>query len=299
MRFEQLMRAVLFLGVAAGPAIAQQPQSETKDWAAVESAMGRKGQAQPDGVFKFGMPRSDMQVTVGDTKVKAGLALGSWAGFERKGQEAIAMGDLVLTESEVESVMMKLKQEGFDITALHNHLLGEQPRVMYMHFFGHGDAAQLAKSLHDALALTKTPAASSTGASTAAEPAFDAAQVARTLGHNGKMNNGIYQVSVARAEKIMDHGMEIPPSLGVATAINFQPTNSGRAAITGDFVLVAEEVNNVIRELRGHGIEVTALHSHMLTDQPHIFFMHFWANDNAVKLAEGLRSALDKTNSAK
>jgi biotin operon repressor len=299
MRFEQLMTAVFFLGVAARPATAQQPQSETQDWAAVESAIGRKGQAQPDGVFKVGMPRSDMQVTVGDTKVKAGLALGSWAGFKRMGQEAVAMGDLVLTESEVEPVMMKLKQEGFDITALHNHLLGEQPRVMYMHFFGHGDAARLAKSLHDALALTKTPAANPAGARAAAEPAFEAAQVARTLGHSGKMNNGIYQVSVARAEKIMDHGMEIPPSLGVATAINFQPTDSGRAAITGDFVLVAEEVNNVIRELRGHGIEVTALHSHMLTDQPHLFFMHFWANDNAVKLAEGLRTALDKTNSAK
>ena len=299
MQVPKVIVAVVCLGIAAGTATSQQSQSTTQDWSSFESAMGRKGQAQPDGAFKFGMPRSDMQVTVGDTKVKAGLALGSWAGFKRMGQEAVTMGDLVLTESEVEPVMMKLKQEGFDITALHNHLLGEQPRVMYMHFFGHGDAAKLAKTLHDALALTKTPAASPAGTSASAEPEFDAAQVARTLGHTGKMNNGIYQVSVARAEKIMDHGMEIPPSLGVATAMNFQPTGSGRAAITGDFVLVAAEVNNVISELRGHGIEVTALHSHMLNDEPHLFFMHFWATDNALKLAEGLRAALDKTNSAK
>ena len=275
-------------------------QAAAGEWKPVEDAMGRSGQMQPGDVLKFAMPRKDLKVTVKGVNVKPGLALGSWAAFKRDGNGAMVMGDLVLTDDEVEPVMMKLQQGGIEQTAVHNHLLHESPRVLYMHIVGHGDPAQMAKAIHDALALTKTPGPDKTQAPAApADLGFDQKQVEQALGHTGKVNGGILQVAVPRAEKIDDSGMEVPPSMGVATALNFQPTGGGKAAITGDFVLLGKEVNPVIKALRENGIEVTALHSHMLTEEPRLFFMHFWANDDAVKLAKGLRAALDNTNSAK
>jgi hypothetical protein len=267
------------------------------DWKDVDAAMGRAGQDQPDGTHKFSLPRKDMNVTVSGVQVKAGLALGSWVAFAHSGKSDMAMGDLVLAEDEVGPVMQELQSGGIDITALHNHLLGESPRVMYMHIHGMGNAASLAKAIHAAIAKTKTPEASP--ASAPPELDIDTKQIDQILGHGGKNNGGIYQVSVPRAEHIMEAGMAIPNSMGLATALNFQPTGSGKAAITGDFVLIAKEVNPVIKALRENGIAVTALHSHMLEEQPRLFFMHFWANDDAVKLAKGLRAALDQTNSAK
>jgi len=280
--------------LAAISAHAQQPAPS--EWKPVEDALSRKGSTQPGDVFKFGMPRSDLKVTVAGTPIKAGLALGSWLAFKKVGDGAIVMGDLVLIESEVEPVMMKLQQEGIEQTALHNHLLNENPRVMYMHVAGHGDPGKLASALKDALALTKTPAAVPAAASAQQNLGIDVAQIDKTLGFQGKNNNGIYQFSIPRAEAIHDMDTEIPPSMGTATAINFQPTGNGRAAITGDFVLIGREVNPVIRALRDNGIQVTAVHSHMLTEEPRLFFMHFWANDDAAKLAQGLRAALDKMN---
>jgi uncharacterized protein DUF1259 len=272
--------------------------SAPADWKDVDAAMGRAGQDQPDGTHKFALPRKDMNVTVNGVQVKAGLALGSWVAFKSTAHgDAMAMGDLVLAEDEVAPVMQELQSGGIEITALHNHLIGETPRVMYMHIHGMGKAASLAKGIHDALAKTKTPEASP--ASAPPELDIDTKQIDQVLGHNGKNNGGIYQVSVPRAEHITEAGMAIPNSMGLATALNFQPTGGGKAAITGDFVLIGKEVNPVIKALRENGIAVTALHSHMLEEQPRLFFMHFWANDDAVKLAKGLRAALDKTNSAK
>jgi hypothetical protein len=276
------------------------PQPTPSEWKPVEDAMGRSGQMQPGDVIKFAMPRKDLKVTVNGVNVKPGLALGSWAAFKRDGNSAMVMGDLVLTEDEVEPVMTKLQREGIQQTAVHNHLLHESPRIMYMHIAGHGDPAQMAKAIHDALALSKTPGPDKTPApGTPTDLGFDQKQVEQILGHTGKVNSGILQVAVPRGEKINDSGMEVPPSMGVATALNFQPTGGGKAAITGDFVLLGKEVNPVIKALRENGIEVTALHSHMLTEEPRLFFMHFWSNDDAVKLARGLRAALDNTNSAK
>ena len=283
--------------LAAG-SLVQAQQSTPPEWKPVEDALGRKGSMQPGDVFKFSLPRSDLKVTVAGTPIKAGLALGSWLAFKKAGNEAIVMGDLVLLESEVEPVMMKLQQEGIEQTAVHNHLLNESPRVMYMHVAGHGDATKLASALEAALALTKTPNSPPSSAQQT-NLDIDTAQIDKTLGYQGKNNNGIYQFSVARGESISDMGTEIPPSMGTATSINFQPTGNGRAAITGDFVLIGSEVNPVIRALRENGIQVTAVHSHMLTENPRLFFMHFWANHDAVKLAKGLRAAIDKTNAKK
>jgi Domain of Unknown Function (DUF1259) len=293
--------ACLFNGT---PANGQTPDTTSanaaSNWKQVEDAMGRPGQMQPGDVIKFGMPRKDLHVKLNGVEIKAGLALGSWAAFKRDGTGAMVMGDLVLTEDEVEPVLTKLQEGGIHESAVHNHLLGESPRVMYVHLASHGDPVQMAKAIHDALALTKTPGPDAGSASqTASDLGFDQKQVEQILGHAGKVNGGILQIGVPRSETITDSGMTVPPSMGVATALNFQPTGNGKAAITGDFVLLGSEVNPVIKALRQHAIAVTALHSHMLMEEPRLFFMHFWANDDAVTLAKGLRAALDNTNSFK
>jgi hypothetical protein len=294
----------------------------TGDWSAVDQALGRKGAAQPGGVMRYSFPRSDLQVTATGVQLKPALALGSWVAFkDAAGGHAMMMGDLVLTEDEVAPVMRSLQRSGVEQTALHNHVLGESPRVMYMHVAGHDDPVKLAQAVRTALGQSKTPldqqpsaaapsagdkgdaaGAGSAGGQAAGVDApggidLDTAAIARALGTRGKVNGGVYQVSVPRRETIREGGREVPPSMGVATAINFQPTGSGKAAITGDFVMIASEVNPVIRALQENGIEVTALHGHMLTETPRLFFMHFWGNDDALKLARGLRAALDQTNS--
>jgi hypothetical protein len=252
----------------------------------------------PGEVYKVSFPRSDLTVTLDGVTIKPALALGSWAAFkEIGGGHVMAMGDLVLLESEVTPVMDALQKGGIEQSALHNHLIGDWPHVMYMHFDGHGDAATLARTLHDALALTKTPMGPAP-VPPPTPPAIDlpTADLDRIIGRPGKIAGGTYQFSVPRAEKIIEHGAEVPPSMGMAIPLNFQPTGNGRAAITGDFVLLASEVNPVIRILRRGGIAVTAIHSHMLEETPRLFFMHFWANDDATKLATTLRTALDAIN---
>src|SRR6202162_3932250 len=293
--------ASLYYGsLATGQTMSSASSDSAGDWKQVEVAMGRPGQMQPGDVIKFGMPRKDLHVVLDGVDIKPGLALGSWAAFKRDGGGAMVMADLVLTEDEVEPVMMKLQEGGIHDSAVHNHLIRESPHVMYMHIASHGDAVQMAKAIHDAVGLTKTPGPDAApAAQPAADLGFDQKQVEQILGHTGKVNSGVLQIGVPRAEAITDSGMTVPPSMGVATAINFQPTGDGKAAITGDFVLLAGEVNPVIKALRQSGIAVTALHSHMLMEEPRLFFMHFWANDDALKLAKGLRAALDNTNSAK
>ena len=288
----------LATALGSGSAVAQQATGAGGDWTAVDEVLGRKGTAQPGDVMRYGFPRADLQVTANGVQLRPSLALGSWLAFKRiGGGRAMMMGDLVLTEDEVAPVMHALQEGGVEQTALHNHVLGESPRVMYMHVSGHGDAAKLAQTARAALGATRTPLDPPASPPAAAAIDLDTAAVARALGYAGRVNGGVYQVSVPRRETIREAGREVPPAMGVATAINFQPTGGGKAAITGDFVMTAREVNAVIRALAENGIEVTALHSHMLAETPRLFFMHFWANDDAVKLATGLRAALSRTAS--
>jgi hypothetical protein len=274
-------------------------QASATDWKAVEQALGKAGSVQPGDVYKVSLPRSDLQVTVDGVQVKAPLALGSWIAFKNMRNMTMVMGDLVLTEDEVTPVLTKLQEGGVEQTALHNHVLHESPRIMYMHISAMGDGVKIAKAIHDALTLTKTPFAAPATGTQSQDLGIDTKQIDQIMGQSGKLNGGVYQFSVARAEKITDNDMEVPPSMGVAHAINFQPTGGGKAAVTGDFVLIASEVNPVIRALRDNGIQVTAIHSHMLVESPRLFFMHFWANDDALKLARGIRAALDKSSLAK
>ena len=262
-----------------------------QNWNAVDSVFARKGSLQPGDVVKYSFPRSDLDVTANGLKLEPAFALGSWVAFKRIPGGSIAMGDLVLTSEEVGRVIVKLQAAGIDQTALHNHLLGESPRVMYMHISAHGDPLRIAQGIHAALAVTGTPPAASAAA--APPPAeIDTAAVAAALGYHGRMSGRVYQVSVPRRERVVENEMEIPASMGLATAINFQPAGAGKAAITGDFVMTAGEVNRVIRALEKNNIQPTGLHSHMLDETPRLFFMHFWGSGDAVSLATGLSAAL-------
>ena len=278
---------------SAAPAFAAVP-----DWSKVDQALGRSGAAMPGDVHRYGFPRSDLHVTVDGVTLLPALALGGWLAFKAEGEGAMVMGDLVLTEDEINPVMSKLLAGGVAVTAVHNHLLRAQPATFYMHVDGHGDATSLATTLHDALAVSHTPLAAPSAAASA-KPDLDAEQIEQVLGRKGNAVGGVLQFGIPRGDAIVDNGMPVPPAMGTATAVNFQPTGGGKAAITGDFVLEASEVEPVLAALRNAGIEVTALHNHMLDDQPRTFFVHFWANDDAVKLAHGIRAALDKVNVAK
>ena len=268
------------------------------DWKAVEQALGKSGQIQPGDVFRVGMPRTDLSVTVKGVPVKPGFALGSYAAFKQMGDQTMVMGDLVLLDQEIPAVMSGLFAGGVEVTAIHNHLNEVSPHVMYMHYEGHGDAVALARALRQALSASGTPLGASAPAPTTNTPPIDTRQIEQTLGRTGRdMGNGVFQVTVPRAEAITEAGMPLLPAMGVVTALNFQALDGGKAAITGDFVLVDKEVNPVARALRQHGIDVTAIHNHGLLDTPRLFYMHFWAVDTPGALAAGLKAALQETNS--
>jgi Domain of Unknown Function (DUF1259) len=302
------LRAAFLAVLAVASATAGSAFAEDPNWKAVGEALGKTGTEMPGGVYRVGLPRTDLKVSLDGVQLKPSLALGSWLAFQPIGGKAMVMGDLVLTESEITPVLTKLTEGGIKITALHNHLLRASPATFYMHVLGQGDAVKVAAVLHDALSQSGTPLpqvaspgtqSQATGTTPAPDVDLDIDMVNQTLGAKGKVNGGVLQFSVPRAEKITEDGMEVPPAMGTAEAINFQPTGAGKAAVTGDFVLTVGEVNPVLQTLRENGIEITALHSHMLNEQPRLFFMHFWANDDAKKLASGLRAALDKVNVAK
>ena len=284
-----LSAAIVVAGLAGAHA-------QEVDWSKVDAALGRKPAAVGGDVHRYGFPRSDLQVTLDGVAIKPGLALGGWVAFKPAHGGVMAMGDIVLLETEINPVMAKLIESGLDITAVHNHLLRASPATFYMHIAGHGDPEKVATAIHDALTVSKTPM--TPPAAPAAQPAIDldTAQLDQIMGVKGTANGGVYGFGVPRRDQVTEAGMALTPAgpLGLATGIGFQPTGNGHAAITGDFVLLGDEVNPVLKTLRQNGIEVTALHSHMLDEQPRLYFMHFWANDDAVKLAKGLRAALDK-----
>ena len=285
-----IVSAVLILPVAVA--------AQGLDTAKIDQALGRPGQKIGD-VYKVGFPRTDLHVSVHGVAIKPGLALGSWAAFTGSDDHAMVMGDLVLLEDEVNPVMEKLRAAGFEISAVHNHLLDETPRVMYMHYMGHGAASELATSLRGALAVSKTPLEKQAAVATeeAAPPSW-AKTVEDSLGRKGTLKGGVLSYGVPRADSITMDGTTIAPAAGVAEAINFQAAETGSVSVatTGDFVLTADEVNPVISALEAHGIRVTALHSHMLSEEPRLFFMHFWAVGPAQSVAEGIKTALEKVH---
>jgi hypothetical protein len=294
------MRTFRFLVTCAVALIlATVSHAQGPDWTKVDAALGKTATVSGE-VHRYGFPRSDLHVTVDGVAIKPALALGGWVAFLPAHDGAMVMGDLVLLEGEINPVMAKLLEGGVEITAVHNHLLRASPATFYMHVGGHGDPVQMAAAIRSALSLSKTPLAAPKESSPPT-PALDldTAQLEQIIGIKGQANGGVYQFNVPRRDPIIESGVTLPAAMGSANAINFQSTGGGKAAITGDFVITGDEVTPMIKALRANGIEVTALHSHMLTEQPRVFFMHFWANDEALKLARGVRAALDKTAVAK
>jgi Domain of Unknown Function (DUF1259) len=303
MRTRQLTFTLAILAVVSLLASTTPLRAAQPDWKAVEQALGKSGQLQDGDVFRVGMPRTDLSVTVKGVPVKAAFALGSYAAFKQVGDHAMVMGDLVLLDQEVPPVMSGLFSGGLEVTAVHNHVNEVSPHVMYMHYEGHGDAVQLARALRQALSASATPLgtpAAPAAPAAAAAPTLDSKAIEQGLGRTGReVGAGVYQVTVPRAEAITENGTPLLPAMGVVTALNFQPVADGKAAITGDFVLLDREVNPVARTLRQHGVDVTAIHNHGLLDTPRLFYMHFWAVDEPGKLATALKAALDQTNSRK
>jgi biotin operon repressor len=289
------MRSFTVAAILLAVASTTTANAQEVDWQKVDAAMGRSGAVTGD-VHRYGFPRSDLQVTVDAVTIRPSLALGGWAAFKPAHGGVMVMGDLVLLDTEIAPVMSKLIENGVEISAVHNHVLRGNPATYYMHIGGNGDPVKMATAIRTALAESKTPLTAPTPGTPPAID-LDTAQIDQILGAKGNNNGGVYAVGVPRKDPINESGMQIAPAgpMGVATAINFQPTGGGKAAITGDFVLTDSEVNPVIKALRSNGIEVTAVHSHMLSEQPRLIFMHFWANDDAIKLAKGLRAALDRT----
>jgi hypothetical protein len=292
-----MLTAARFVHITANEASAAQPV-DALDTQKIAQIIGRSGEMK-DGMYKISLPRTDLKVRADGIDIRPALALGSWMAFKPVGSQAVVMGDLVLLENELNAVLPKLEANGIEVSAIHNHILNEQPRLIYMHFIGHGSEEKLASGLKQALSLSGTPIGSVPSPTPQPSSIPDwMARVQQIIGVQGRERGGVLQISVPRKEKItMADGIELPAFMGTATAINFQLSPRG-AVTTGDFVMTAGEVNNVIRELIKAGIQITALHSHMLDESPRLFFMHFWGNDDAVKLARGLRAALEKTNSA-
>jgi len=261
------------------------------DVVAIDRAIGRSGTILGD-VYKISFPRTDLSVTVDGVAVKAGFALGSWAAFKAAGTGAVVHGDLVLLGTELNPVISGLQQHNFEITAIHNHLINETPSVMYVHYWGQGSAVTLAQNLKDALGHSKTPIAPSTAPASPAKDELPADAIQQAIGLKGTVTNGVLALSQPRPETIQMMGVTLPPSMGMATAINFQSAGAGKVATTGDFVMVADEVNKVARALRQHDIAIAALHNHMLHGSPELYFMHFWAVGDATKVASGLKAAL-------
>jgi len=282
------------------PPSAPQPEPAADiDWAAVEAGLGRAGATQAGGEYRFNMPRADLAVTVDRVEIRPALSLGSWVAFMPVGAgEAVLMGDMVLTDEEYNAVIARLHEGGIGQTAVHKHLPEHSPDLWWTHVHGHGDPVELAQTVREAVALTGTPPAPS---APAAPPPLDldTAQIRQILGRAGNANGGVYGVSFGRAETIRAAGIDVPPAMGMATVMNFQPTGGGRAVVNGDFSMLASEVDSVVRTLRENGIEVVSIHNHTSDEEPRLIFAHFWGNDDALTLARGLRAALDHTNVAR
>jgi hypothetical protein len=294
------MRKTVHLTLALlGVGLASPTLADEADWQEVEKVLGVSGSLEPGDVYKVSLPRSDLKVTADGVQIKPSFALGSWLAFKQAGDHTMVMGDLVLTADEVNPVMSKLEEGGIQVTALHHHLDNLEPDVLFMHVGGEGDPVELAQALHAGLALSKTPLGKPSAKAAPEQLPLNTAELDRIIGRQGKASGGVYHFTVARADEVTEAGMAIPPAMGTATAINFQPTGDEKAAITGDFVMTANEVNPVIRALREQDIQISALHNHMLEEEPRLFFLHFWANDDAEELARGLRAALDEMDVAK
>ena len=287
------LRSWLLLTVmlTASPEVFAQSNIPQLNVDGIAKAIGKEGDLTGD-MYKVSFPRSDLMVKAGDVVIKPALALVNWAAFIKSDSNAITYGDLVLLDDEINPVISKLEDGGIELSALHNHLLHENPRVMYIHFVGRGDEVEMAKVIREALAVTKTPLGS-TPAGPETKPNL-AKEIEEIIGYQGSMGGGVLHINVPRNDiHVAAMGAAIPGYMGMNTPLNFQ-LEGDNAAINGDFILRPAEVNAVIKVLRANGIEIASVHNHMLDEEPRLIFMHFWAYDKAVDLAKGLKVALGR-----
>jgi len=281
---------VVLLVSGAGAASARQTPASAP-WDSIARTLGTAA-VSTGGYYRYGWPRRDLTVRIGDVTVAPALALGAWAGFSGDPRDATMMGDLVLIAHELRPVLADLARQRIEVTAVHNHLAGEEPRITYVHFHAHGNALELAARLDHVLAQTAIPRPV---APTTPPPAtIDTALVFRTLGLAGRAQGGVAQVSTVLVPgPVAIQGRVLTPALAYGTPINIQVVDSVRAVATGDFAVLGSKVDGVLAALAAAGITATALHSHLVGEEPHIYYIHFWGDGSLASVTRGLRAALD------
>ena len=276
--------------LSVGPVILHAQTQLTAPWDSVGKILGTSGTLAA-GYYRYGWPRRDITLRIGDVTVAPALALGAWAGFAGQPNATTMMGDLVLLPDEVRPVLAELAHQRIGVTAIHNHVLGDPP-VIYVHFHGEGEALDLATRFDRVLARTKTPRPV-----TAAPPqpvTIDTTTIFATLGLRGRAQGNIAQLSTVLVSKpVTLRRRSVNPGLAYGTPINIQMLDSARAVATGDFSITGDRVTPVLNALVAHGISPTALHSHLIGDEPKIYYMHFWADGTLPDVLSGLRAALD------
>uniref|UniRef100_A0AAU2VET4 DUF1259 domain-containing protein n=1 Tax=Streptomyces sp. NBC_00003 TaxID=2903608 RepID=A0AAU2VET4_9ACTN len=267
------------------------------DWRAVAKALGRTGALREKVVYGISLPRRDLKVTSRGVDIGSSLALNGAADFARYCDGTMLMGDLVLTEDELPKATEALQRAGFEQTALHKHLPDQTPPIWWTHYQAMGDPVTLARKLKAVLEVSGDPVAVPPPTST--KPIeLDTAEIDEALGRKGIAEGRTYKFFLGRAETVTAHGHVLPAPIGVDTVIKFQALGEERAAVTGDIVMTAHEVQKVIRVLHEGGFELVELHNHMLDDEPRLFYVHYWGIGDGAELARGLRPALDATNLA-
>jgi hypothetical protein len=291
-----LAHVVILAALTAVPAAAQEMPT---DYKGVLETLGRQGDFK-DGVLKVNVPRSDIKIAVAGVATPTPFGFGGWVAFTHAGdagQMDVVMGDLVLTEDEVSPVMSALLDNGFEVTALHNHFFWESPRMFYMHVHAHGKAADLATKLKPALALIGRSATSapSGGSATAIDGKLDTAALVKAVGHPGEQNGAVYKITIGRPDlNVREMGAAINARMGLNTWAAFYGSDAD-AVVAGDVAMLEPEVQPVLKALRSNGLDVVAIHHHMIGSDPVIIFLHYWGRGAAAKLAAGVKAAIDQT----
>jgi hypothetical protein len=289
------LAAAFLVAILAVPSLAT-GQDMPADYAGVLKTLNRQGDYK-DNVLKVNIPRNDLKVVVDGVATPTPFGFGGWIALEKgSGSMDVMMGDLVLTEAEVNPVMSAVLEHGLDVTALHNHFFGETPRIFYMHVHGMGRAADLANRIQPALALIgkSAPAASATAQGRAITGNLDTAQLAKIIGHDGEQNGQVYKITIGRADMpIKEMGAAINARMGLNTWAAFYGSDSD-AVVAGDVAMRESEVTPVLKALRTNGIDVVAIHHHMTSTQPTVYFLHYWGKGPAQKLATGVKAAVDQ-----
>ena len=291
------MRSKLWLTACLGllvSTIAFSQQTMPTEYSTVLSSLGRQGDFK-EGVLKVNIPRNDLKVVVDGIATPTPFGFGGWIALTKGTGMDVMMGDLVLTEEEVNPVMSAVLNAGLDVTAVHNHFFFETPRIFYMHVHGHGTPADLANKIKPALDLIgkNPPRNAAAVAGRSIEGKLDVAELAKIIGHEGEPNGAVYKITIGRSDlSIKEMGATINARMGLNTWAAFYGSDS-EAVVAGDVAMLEAEVTPVLRALRANGLDVVAIHHHMTGTQPAIFFLHYWGKGEAQKLARGVRAAVD------